>query len=66
MCYRKDLCFLTPKFDYIIYIIKETKDLISMLFEELEGSLQAHEKKNQEKTRRAIGVGSQNQGYTKN
>ena len=43
--WRKILRPLDPKFEHIIVTIKETIDLKTMMIEQLQGSLQAYEKK---------------------
>ena len=60
---EKVLHSLISRFDYVVCVIEESKDLDALTFEELEGSLLAHELKIKKKTRRAIGASSQSQGF---
>lgn len=45
MIVEKVMRTLTPKFDYIVVPIEESKDLADMKVEELQASLEAHEQR---------------------
>lgn len=45
MIVEKIMRTLTPRFDYIVVAIEESKDMETMLVEEIQGSLEAHEQR---------------------
>ncbi|WRX22432.1 hypothetical protein QQP08_014919, partial [Theobroma cacao] len=45
---EKILCSLTPKFDFVIYSIEESKDIDALSLDELQSALLVHEQKRTE------------------